>query len=155
MRNRGRPRNNSSADLAKKDEVIARTVHQLTLWGFPQKRRVFELVGRSAAKILGRTDSNCLGLGADRIKQIYQLWHRKQPLRYQRWRYAKISLQERIPDKTKTLEQLAQVLLSNEGIFPESPGDVFVPYGDAQLTPKASREYLRSRITWAGKWSIG
>ncbi len=79
MRKRGRPCHASLADIASKDEIIARTAHQLIFWGFPQKRRVFELVGRSAAKILGRTDSNCLGLGADRIKQIYQLWHMKQP----------------------------------------------------------------------------
>src|SRR6267154_1893175 len=131
MRKRGRPRHAALTDIASNDEIIARTDRQLIFWGFPQKQRVFELVGKLAQRILGRTDSNGLGLGADRIKQIYQLWNLKQPFRYQRWRYTRETLRLRVPDKTASINQLAVTLLQNDGEWPEDPSGAWISHGDA------------------------
>jgi hypothetical protein len=170
MKRRGRPRRYATRALQDQDENIARTVAHLTLWGFPQRRRVYPVVARVAATLLGRVDERGRPLGPDRIEQIFEHWKRhwkaqgpywpadpthtvcpvppgRAPLHVMRSRYAKGSLRGRVPDKTLSLEELTNRLLQNDGNWPEDLTAPFVPHGDLELTPKAHREYLATRVT--------
>lgn len=142
-RKRGRPRRDDRT--IRQDETIARTVHQLSFWGFSVRREGLELVGKLAAKVLKRTDHKGLALSDERIEQIYEQWRASLPVgaRYQRARYTKDTLQERVPDKTASLAKLTRVLLTNGGKWPADPSGPFVPHGDPELTRKAHAEYVQ------------
>jgi|GEM_PF-5000218 len=149
-RGRGRPKNKDDPEIALMDEVIARTMFQLLSWGLPRRSKgtklgIAEAIGNAALTILKRSDSSGLALGPERIEQIFELWFAKETSRRisskewpmpQRWRYAKETLKQRIPNKTLDLEQLVNILLNNNGVWPEKLTGL-IPHGDLELTPSA------------------
>lgn len=138
-RRRGRPCSDSVDD-----EAIAKTCHQLVCWGFSLRGEAFSAVGALAAKILRR------GLGPDRIEQIYEQWCRQTSQRPP-VQYAKASRRRRIPNKTASLDDLACTLMKSAGEWPIDPNDVFVSFGDPELTATAHASSQRSRLTWSGR----
>lgn len=134
MKQRGRPRHDSDYDLVQKDEAIARTAQTLIMWGFSRRTKkeedakiaVYEVVGKLAKEILGRTDPYGMALGPDRIEQIHEEWRAKEKRRAReearmgpasRAIFMKTSLQRRAPNKS--MEDIAATLLRNGGEWPE------------------------------------
>lgn len=78
MKKRGRPRNKDNPEIAKADEIIARTVHTLIWWGFPRRQSCKE-VAKAACKKLQRSGEDQRSgdqrpLSDERIEQIYEEW---------------------------------------------------------------------------------
>lgn len=114
---RGRPRNASDPEVAAQDEMIARTVHRLTLWGFNLRRQVLPVVKRLAPQILPTTQR--LGrrvLSTDRIEQIFEEFNR-QGLGNHNSEFTKAWRVSRRP--TGTITYLTTTLLQNSGHWPE------------------------------------
>ena len=150
---RGRPRNSDSPKIVAANNTVARTIHTLSCWGFPQRSRkgsdgndapgVYEVVGLAAKKI--RSDHAGRALGPDRIEELYEAWfaaetkhrHSKEmwPL-MKRSRYLKESLRERMPSSTSGLgvHELAERLLENNGFWVSTPP--VLPNGDLVLSPR-------------------
>ena len=145
----GRRRNEFNPAVAREDEIIARTVHDLMMWGFPQRRKgVFQAVARAIE------DMNFFGdnfrersVGANRVEQIYKAWRSKMvkhsgwPYLYQRGRFTRRSLVLRSPGGS--IDELARKLLKNKGSWASSyvwdPGSAVTE--SAQLTPRAQAEF--------------
>lgn len=146
---RGRPR--QAPEKVKIDSIIGRTAYLLVMWGFPY-RQVDEIVGQVANRIHLRSDSDGLALGADRIKQFREAYQRS-PSKWigaggapvphaPRQRYTKESLRDVCPNKQMSLEELADVLLTNNGEWPRPKGfGPRLPIGDRELAPKAWRKF--------------
>lgn len=151
QKGRGRPRGSSDPKTAAADVAIALSVYNLVTWGFPFRTRgnqlgCCEVVALEARSVLGRSDSNGLALGPDRVLKIFEGWFKAEqaarkesgrwPLR-ERWRYEKETLRFQVPDNRLSLEELARELLRNNGRWVR-PG-LLLPSGDLTLTPKAER----------------
>lgn len=118
-RKRGRPPLNTT--ISDIDEVIGRSAYHLIRWGFPsghhfsKKANVFDTLSDAASKMLNRNDSDGKKLGADRIEQLYEKWKAKQPFITPRNIYTRQSLKTFIPYKRASLDELAEMLLKNNG----------------------------------------
>jgi type I restriction-modification system DNA methylase subunit len=165
-RKRGRPRNNSSPKTARADLIIALTVYQLMMWGFPLRphgntKGVAEVVAIDAAKLFSRNDNYQKPLSADRIEQIFEAWVKKEDvirknarggwLLNKRWRYTRDSLYESCPDKTMTIENLSLTLMANNGNWPTNRKSI-APSGDMVLAPKAIKVLAPKAIKVLGGW---
>ena len=150
----GRPRNENTPNIASADRVIARTVHTLSSWGFPQRSviavdgknvpGIFEMVGVQARSI--RTDHEGRPIGDARVKEIYAAWlsterHKRHsdgtwPL-LKRSRYLKHSLRQGMPHQARRLamSEVIDLLLRNGGQSPWPAG-----IGERQLSPKEAQK---------------
>lgn len=108
----------------RENEVIARTVEQLIMWGFSARGEVFEAVGTAARSVLHRTFADSkTPLGPDRIKQIWEqyrpegwerYWTEPKPKPHKRrWMFTKAGLQHYAPHAS--IKELAETLLRNDG----------------------------------------
>lgn len=165
-RKRGRRPNVDTPEIARKDEIIRRSVGHLIWFGFPQRGEdgVYSVVARCAADVLDRRDSYGLPLSADRIEQIHEAWKARDWRRqWARKSFVKTSLQDRIPytesgAARRSLQDLAMELLQNNGYRRKTVYDTYIdPWtgeqkvryledmigdADAELTPKAHAAYL-------------
>lgn len=160
MKKRGRPSNSSNPKTVKADSTIGCTVHTLVFWGFPV-RKVCEVVGLTARKVLQRQDNHHLPLSGERIEQIYEHWKKEQPFKIQRKRYVAKGLRIRCPDKTASIDELAQKLLNNCGEWKEQKNRFWCEIrqdwlessgyfdSDSELTPKAANEINQVRLVFA------
>lgn len=146
MGKRGRPPNAANVHLVAEDELIARTVAQLVLWGFPLRSRVLPAVERSLRKF---PTERCAPIRQVRIEEIYEAWRDRQEHRFRRAYYEKRSLCNLLPDKTKALPQLIELLLSNGGSWPEVRDNKYFP-PDLNLTPKGAALLRSSRLVRRG-----
>ena len=147
---RGRPRSASRPATAKRDEIIARTAEQLSLWGFSLSS-VYAALAKAGA-----------GLGAEAIKKVHSKWRRipfKERsgllMRGSASRYTKTSLQRARPNDKKgrprRLSDLVAELLANGGRLTPEPTEWLVPpmlpgEMDAEGVPEVSRPFLARGI---------
>jgi hypothetical protein len=119
-RKRGRPRNAESPDRARrddvrKDEIIARCVHNLVWFGFPEDG-VCTTVARCAFEVLRRHNhADTPGpLRGRQIEDIYKTWRDQGVGRHGRRLVTKESLQARAPTG-RSLAEIATEMLRNGG----------------------------------------
>ncbi|MCA8435347.1 hypothetical protein [Burkholderia seminalis] len=119
-RGRGRPRNAESPDRerredVRKDEIIARCVHHLVWFGFPEDR-VYETVARCVFDVLRRHNhaDEPGPLRGRQIEHIYKTWREHGSGRHGRRLFTKESLQARAP-AGRSIADLAIEMLRNEG----------------------------------------
>lgn len=158
LRKRGRPK--TAGEQLRADMTIGRTVWQLMHWGFKLRSVVLPLVARNARAVLGRNCSDGLPLSVERIEQIYERWASNTPSGWVRngspITFASIKKpsvymldwRESTRPKGKTLDELANALLKNEGYSPYVQHGPAGGYGDPQLTVKA-----RNALSWAPRFS--
>lgn len=132
-RPRGRPRIGKSREHI----AIALTVNQLIMWGFSGRGEVFEAVGAAARIVFGRRlrfGDRETALGPDRIEQIWEDNHPPtmferlappwpkgwgpKPSWKHRYLYTKRGLQRLNPRPDATVQELAEILLQNDGKWP-------------------------------------
>lgn len=148
----GRPRNESNLTVACEDDIIAGTVHDLVMWGFPQRRDgAFQAVARAIEEVNFFGDNfRERSVGEDRVEQIYKAWRYKKkrsgwPHLYEPGRFTHRSLVPRRPGGS--IDELARKLLRNRGSrvssYVYSPGAPAPVTESALLTPKAQAEFDR------------
>lgn len=147
MKRRGRPR---SPESSQRDELLARTVYRLILWGFKQRGGIYDVVAEEASKCLERGESE--PLGADRVEQIYEQWRKRKkrdwlipplvPQRYRRDSFARN--RPNLP-----LPALARILIQKGGrwLADEARSEAGIPTPPPELTVKALREQLQFPMT--------
>lgn len=145
MKKRGRPRNRDNPEIAQDDEIIARSVHRLIRWGFPQRRSalspqgVFDVVAAVACTVLKRCDSNGLALSGEQIRKIYDQWIDSDPLVNRRRHFYKKEsiISEFNLSKHTPLGEVALILIRNKGSWPDADALYHqTPPGDVEMTPK-------------------
>jgi hypothetical protein len=159
---RGRPRNSERPKIAAADQIIGRTIHRLSMWGYPLRgeRGIFQVVADEAQGLGLRKDERERALGEDLFAKIYESWRDAErdrrsfknwkqgtdpePVLQERWRYEVHYLASARPYKGWSLRRYAKKLLQMEGVwrFSEKLDNTFCYSRQLKLTPKAEKNLI-------------